>query len=450
MDAQALDPRRQRGFALAKTKGSSIKVIVPGKYLVPSATGQGGYVVDVSSGKSCTCPDWQTYGPHQSSLVAPFLCKHVVAVLVVTHEITLPDGNVVVVEEKKRINYPRIWPATNAARTKIPQLGPALLADLIGGMPIIEERKATGRPPVPERDILLAAALRAFEDMTAGATVVAAQNYNTLGLTNLTRIPSYNTLLREFAKPKYMPHLHRLIAGSALPLIALEDTFIVDGTGFGSSVYDCYYTEKHGDPNQRRTPTKKHRWVQSVMVWGRITHGIVAMQVTESNVGEGPLMPELVRRVQTNGGKVGTWLADAAYMSWYNVKALDDIGAEAFIDFPKGVTGVKDPGIRRLYLKMSADPEEYRRRYHQRVLGESGNNMIKTRFSHRLRSRVPNAQYAECMLRAVAHNVAMLVQAVEELGIEPKYWAPTTTGEPASIPLLGAPDPQNDNGEPHG
>jgi hypothetical protein len=42
--------------------------------------------------------------------------------------------------------------------------------------------------------------------------------------------------------------------------------------------------------------------------------------------------------------------------------------------------------------------------------------------------------YAECMLRCISHNVACLVQAVEEFKIEPKYWAPATN----TMPSLGA------------
>ena len=35
-------------------------------------------------------------------------------------------------------------------------------------------------------------------------------------------MPSYNTLLRVFADPVHMAMLHRLLAGSALPLIGLD------------------------------------------------------------------------------------------------------------------------------------------------------------------------------------------------------------------------------------
>jgi len=422
MDARFQDPRTQRGLALAKDKGESIKVIVADKYLVPSASHSGGYIVDVSA-QSCTCPDWQSIGT-----LRPHRCKHIIATLVIRREIALPDGNSIVIEEQLSINYPRDWHATNWARTAIPRLGPGLLADLIRGLPGLSvPERGRGRPAVPEQDILLAAALRAFEDMTAGATVVAAENYNKLGLISMSRIPSYNTLLREFAKPKYMPMLHQLIAGSALPLIPLETKFMPDGTGFGSSRYDCHHVEKHGPVAQHRPPTPRHRWVQATFVFGRHTHVIPAVQITEPNVRETKLMVELLKRVQENGGDVREWLADAAYMAWYNVEALETLapGAGIYIDFPPGVTGKTRPAIARLYKKMAADPEDYERHYHQRSLAETGISMVKTRFSHWLRSRVRHAQYAECMLRAICHNVACLVQAIEELHIDPKYWTPS-------------------------
>ena len=421
MDALALDLRVQRGIALAKEKAASIRMIVGDKYLVPSATHSGGYVVDVSAG-SCTCPDWSSFNvsgrPHHR-------CKHLIATLVIRREIPLPDGNSVVIEERKRINYPRDWHATNRARVEIPRLAPALLADLVRGLRLPPPRAGRGRPPVPEQDILLAAALRAFEDATAGATVVAAENYTKLGMISMERIPSYNTLLREFAKPKYMPFLHRLIAGSAAPLIALERSFAIDGTGLGSSVYDCYFLKKHGPKSQQRPETKRHRWVEAKIVFGTATHVIAAVQITEAHVAECPMMPELLRQTIANGGRVREWLADAAYMSWYNVKAVEEVGAAPYIDFPPRVTGATSPIVRRLYNKMRADAEDYYGHYHQRSHAETGNSMLKTRFSHRLRSRVPNAQYAEAMLRCICHNVACLVQAVEELQIEPKYWAPS-------------------------
>jgi len=425
-----MDSRSQRGLALAKEKGTAIKPIAGTKWVVPSASGAGGYIVDVAAG-TCTCPDWETLGAKNRT----HRCKHVWATLYTRREIPLPDGSTAVFEEETRINYPRDWHATNVCRTLIPRLAPTLLTDLVDGLglepPAVGRR---GRPAVPVRDVLLTAALRTFEEKTAGEAVVATENFCGLAKTTMTKVPSYNTLLRRFADPAYMPLLHRMVAGSALPLIPLESVWAVDGTGFGTSVYDCYHEDKHGPASRRREPTKRHRWVDATIVYGARTHVIPAVQVTERGCGECPLMPELLQRVVDNGGRVSDWLGDAAYLAWYNVEAVERVGGNAYFDWRKGVTGKTRPAIRRLYDRFRADQEEYWGHYHQRSHAESGNQMIKTRFGHYLRSRVPNAQYAESMLRAVCHNVACLVQAVQELNVQPKYWAPqpalaTSSGE---------------------
>jgi hypothetical protein len=50
----------------------------------------------------------------------------------------------------------------------------------------------------------------------------------------------------------------------------------VDGTGFGTSVYDCRNDEKHGSTKKRRKPTPSHRWVDAKIVFGTGTHVIPA------------------------------------------------------------------------------------------------------------------------------------------------------------------------------
>jgi hypothetical protein len=48
---------------------------------------------------------------------------------------------------------------------------------------------------------------------------------------------------------------------------------------------------------------------------------------------------------------------------------------------------------------------------------------VKERFGYSLRSRAPDAQYAEVMLRFICHNIARLITVVQELNVDPRYWA---------------------------
>jgi len=72
------DFRSQRGLALAQAKRDTIKPIVGAKWLVPSATSSGGYVVDTQEG-TCSCPDWIKLGGHGQ----PHRCKHIWAAILI-------------------------------------------------------------------------------------------------------------------------------------------------------------------------------------------------------------------------------------------------------------------------------------------------------------------------------------------------------------------------------
>jgi len=416
-EATSSDPRSLRGLALAQAKKDSIKALVGTKYLVPSAADNGSrYVVDTKA-ESCSCLDWSTRGGHDR----PHRCKHLWAVFYV---LKLADGSELIVEEKPKKKYPRNWKATNACRTLIPHFAPHFCELLVDGLGLRGRVPGeNGRPAVPLRDVLLTALIRAFENLTAAEAIVQVKRYCAMGLIRMTRVPSYNTLLRVFAKPEHMALLHRLLSGSALPLIGLEDTWAVDGTGFGTSVYDHHYKQKHGTNAEKRKPTK-HGWAGVKIVFGVRTLVAAAAQVTDQHAGESPIMPELLRRVLANGGRVSEWLGDSAYLAWYNVAAVEAVGGTPFYDWRDGVTGKTHPEtVGRLYRRFHDDQDLYWEHYGKRSLAESGMNSIKTRFGHALRSRVQHAQFAELMLRLICHNVAQLIMAVQEFNVDPRYWA---------------------------
>src|SRR5580658_8643151 len=123
-----LDFRAQRGLAIVKNKGATIRQIVEDKYLVPSQTmASGGYVVDMTA-KSCTCPDWADLG----GVDREHRCKHIWAVLIVRREVTTPDGSVVVTE--KRIAIPRDWRKYNLSQREEEPHAQVLLRALCDGI----------------------------------------------------------------------------------------------------------------------------------------------------------------------------------------------------------------------------------------------------------------------------------------------------------------------------
>ena len=443
-----LNVRAKRGLALARTMKDRIKPLEgTRKWTVPASSNNGStYVVDPIA-ETCACDDWAGQGGHER----PFRCKHIWAL---DFWRQLASGIDLGEEEStpkrpRKVKDPRNWkkrdwPAINKCRTLVPRLGPQLLAEVFDGVGLPDPPCGKrGAPRISDRDILIAAAIREWEGKTAGEAVVAIEDFCTLGRIRLSRQPSYNTILERFARPELMPFLHKALAASALPLLRFETGYSADGTGFGSSIYDHYFADKH-IPSLRRKPTKRHSWIGAMIAWGIDTHVIVAAQPTVKHPdgGEVQIMPELLRRAIANGARVKAWYGDAGFLAEQCAEACEKAGAEFFVDFfgKRGVDGrTKKGALQRLYNNMRANPEEYRRRYEKgHPLCETGNSMLKERFGPRMRSRTANAQYAEFMLRCICHNVACLVSAVKELGIEPRYWDQDVIGK---LPDFGSTQP---------
>jgi hypothetical protein len=79
MDAATIDARRERGLALANDR--RIKRIAGNAWSVPSASGNGSYVVDAAAG-ACSCPDHETRRTR---------CKHLHAVATVIARETVTE-----------------------------------------------------------------------------------------------------------------------------------------------------------------------------------------------------------------------------------------------------------------------------------------------------------------------------------------------------------------------
>src|SRR5438477_7125518 len=117
------NPREQRGLMLAATA----KIRRYGeRWMVPSQTGNGVYMVRIAREKQCTCPDWETRRGD---------CKHIFAALFVMRREENTDGSTTVTETiavttETRRTYPQAWSAYNTAQTHEKDKFQVLLFDL--------------------------------------------------------------------------------------------------------------------------------------------------------------------------------------------------------------------------------------------------------------------------------------------------------------------------------
>jgi transposase len=404
MDATAIDPRQVRGAALAKAKARAFRPIAGDTtFFVPSQTSAGsGYVVDVTAGK-CSCPDHETTGG---------ICKHQWAVRYFRHELELPDGNTVVTEGI-RVSYPQHWPSYNRAQDQELETAPVLLKSLCDG--IEEPARKPGRPPMSLRDAVFGATMKVYGGMSSRRASGSLRACEAAG--HVESAPAYNTVCKYMEKPELLPLLRRLVDESARPLAAVERNFAVDGTGFATQTYVRWFDYKHGE--DRRV----QKWVKLHASVGTLTNVITAAEVTEGTANDSPEFAGLVERTAKNFDMKEV-SADKAYLSHANLAIVERVGAQPFVPFKSNSGSAGSEAWVRMHAYFTLNKDEFLSHYHRRSNVESTFSTMKRKFGAGLRSKTPAAQFNETMLKALCFNLSILVHAIHEFGIEPKFWTP--------------------------
>jgi len=413
MDASPidLDLRAQRGRAIVLTKGSEIRQIVADKYLVPSQTlASGGYVVDVTEA-SCTCPDWAELG----GIGRDHRCKHLWAVLIVRHEVTTPDGSIVVTE--KRIAIPRDWRKYNLGQREEKQHALPLLRGLCDGI-IQPPYGGNGRPEAPLSDVVFGATMKVWDKLSARRAESAMQEYKKLGY--VQDVLSFNTILNKMEDPVLTPLLQLMILESAAPLVACdtEAAYAVDSTGFAAGVYGSWCETKHGTPKKK----KKRKHIMGHVIASTNTHVVTYVQPTLNPSADRANLPVVVQGMAARYKRINEIACDKGYLSKLTPGIIASVGATPYIMFKDNSTGTPGPEAWNfMWHDYSANRAEYLRHYHKRSNVETVMQMVKAKFQERLLMRTPTAQFNEILLKFLCHNLSCLAMSIHTLGIEPKF-----------------------------
>jgi transposase len=403
MDTTTLEPRQQRALDIVKSKGTRIKHVAGNTWLVPSQTNvSGGYVVDVSV-ESCTCPD------HEDRDVK---CKHIWAVWYVRHNVTFPDGTTIVTQQK--LTYTQDWPAYNKAQCEEKERVQMLLRLLCEG--IVQPSQTKGRKRLPLRDVVYAATMKVYTTMSGRRATSDIRACEERGFVDVA--PSYNSTFRYIEQPEMMPLLKMLVEESAVPLAAVETSFAPDSTGFSTNTYSRWFDTKYG------IQKKEQRWVKLHAMTGTLTNIVTAVEVTESNVGDSPMFKPLLATTAANFN-VQEVAADKAYLANKNLVAVEKLGGTPYIPFKSDSTehgSLANEIWKKMWHLFSFKKEEFLAHYHKRSNVEATFSMMKRKFGAGVRAKLPAAQLNEVLLKCLCHNLSVLVHAIHELNIEPKFW----------------------------
>ena len=391
-----MDIRQIRGMEIAK--GKMIKPAKDG-WLVKSQSSDNAYKVNHEF--VCTCPDAEKRG---------ITCKHAYAVryyLEVERE--TPQGTQT---EKVRLTYKQAWRAYTEAQCTEIKLFDKLLKDLVES--VEETEQIMGRPRVPLKEQVFCAIQKVYSQLSsrrARSLFVNAEEKD-----QIEKAPCYNMVNLVLNRKDLTPILYELLAISASPLKDVDVDFAIDSSGFRTSSFNSYATEKY-------ILGRHHKWLKAHISTGTKTNIVAALEITDEYGADSPQLKPLVKSTDEAGFKIGELSADKAYSSRDNYDSVQEVGGKAYIPFKSNATG-KSKGS-RLWAKMfhyfQLHQDEFLEHYHKRSNVESTFAAIKKKFGETLKSKNPIAQENELICKFIAYNLTVVIHEMYELGINPDF-----------------------------
>jgi len=376
-------------------------------WIVPSQSSAKKYAVDLDvDPPTCTCPDYKKNDR---------ICKHVFAARFALERESgaqLPEAPKI---EKRK--YTQNWRTYHPSQVNEKAKFQLLLHELCKGIedPIHEY----GRPRTPLADVIFAATFKVYSTVSTRRFCTDLQEAHAKGY--LSKLPSYNNVIDYFGYKALTPYLKQLVTESSLPLKGLESDFAVDSSGFTTCRYTRWFNAKYtkaGDADM-------HDWLKLHLMCGVKTHIVTSCEVSERLDSDYKFFKPLVVQTAQNF-KMAEVSADKAYSGISNLRLVVDNKATPYIPFKSHNTEThwrdKTGLWTRLFHFFKYNEEEFYEHYHKRSNNETVFSMIKAKFGERLRSKTREAQTNEAILKVVCHNLCVIAQSIQELGIEPTFW----------------------------
>ncbi|MCK4649758.1 transposase [Candidatus Pacearchaeota archaeon] len=395
--------REERGRLLYNT----VKIVKTSTgWKVPSQTRGGSgdrYTVRFNGHKpKCNCPD---------CYMRKKKCKHIYAVEFYIKQEINKEGRL---KQTKgiRVTYGQKWNAYDKSQTNEKLVFMKLLKDLTT---FVEQPKYKfGRPTLPMSEMVFNSVMKIYSTFSLRRFMSDSKIAKEFGLINF--VPCYSSIGHFLQKKGLTPVLINLIKTSASPLKDVETDFACDASGFSTSRFARWFDTKWGKE-------KKYRiWLKAHICSGVKTNIITSVEITEGHANDSPQLSSLVRQT-VERFEVREVSCDRAYSSKQNLQLIADEGATPFIPFKSNVKGKRTGGgaWKKMYHYFMYKHEEFLKHYHKRSNVETCFHMIKTKFRDNLRSKTQTAQVNELLCKILAHNICVVIQEVNELGLSGEF-----------------------------
>lgn len=252
----------------------------------------------------------------------------------------------------------------------------------------------------------------------------------------LARAPDHNTLWRAFTEllshrrcQRMLDLLSELFTKARLLSPLNRRTLAIDSTCF-----ERHHRSAHYDRRCRRMALadakRPGKWGESVNAarginLRRLPKLAIAVEAgchlilaARTHIGNGSDSPDFAPLLQqaSRRARVAVVVADAGYDAEHNHRlAREQMGVRSLIPPGIGRPTSKPPSgrWRRLMAKRLKQPSA-KKQYGQRAQSETTHSMIKRNLGAALRSRTPERQQQEMMLRVLVHNITLLCKELED------------------------------------
>ncbi len=394
--------REQRGELLFK----SVKIVkTPSGWRVPSQSLPNGknYLIKYSKHKpKCNCPD---------CTIRKKKCKHIYAVEFFIKQEINEKGKI---KQTKgiRITYGQKWSAYDKSQTNEKIAFMRLLKDLTNF--VEQPTYKFGRPTLPMSEMVFNSVMKIYSTFSLRRFMSDSKIAKEFDL--IDNVPCYSSIGHFLQKKELTPILINLIKTSASPLKDVETDFACDASGFSTSRFARWFDTKWGKE-------KKYRiWLKAHICSGVKTNIITSVEITEGHSNDSPQLSSLVRQT-VEQFEVKEVSCDRAYSSRANLQLIADEGATPFIPFKSNVRGKRSSSSawKKMYHYFMYKHDDFMEHYHKRSNVETVFHMIKTKFRNNLRSKTQTAQINELLCKILAHNICVVIQEVNELGLSSQF-----------------------------
>lgn len=392
--------RKERGEIIFKT----FKIVkTPYGWKVPSQTSSGAYLVKFNGQEpECSCPDCELRRKK---------CKHIHAVEFYIKKQIDEEGKITETRGVK-VTYTQQWKAYDKSQTNEKLLFMKLLSDLCDT--IEQPTYIFGRPKIPLYDMIFSSVMKIYSTFSLRRFMSDVKIAKEMGL--IDNEPCYASIGHFLQKEELTVILKDLIKLSSSPLSSVETTFTADSSGFGTSRFARYYDYRYGKERRYKI------WLKAHLISGVKTNIVTGVEITEGQANDSPQLASLLGETKERF-QVKEVSADKAYSSRENLELIQGVGAIPYIPFKKNVTG-KSRGSylwMRMYHYFMYKHEEFLQHYHKRSNAETVFHMIKTKFKDNLRSKTKTAQVNELLCKVLCHNICVVVQEMNELGVKGEF-----------------------------